>query len=116
MALVRIKDIQRQGWKDVWARYYQQRSFPTPGNYLRRSMLVALATHFATADMKVLESWIQEYGFDSPLKLTEAETQEAARRVHLAVEEAINRAEEDRNMEDEDENEDEGEEENEEDE
>ena len=89
MALIRIKDVKRQGWQDVWARYYQQRPFPTPGNYLRRSMLLALATHFGTADMGVVESWIADHGFDSPLMLTDDESTEAARRVHLAVDKAI---------------------------
>lgn len=92
MALIRIKDVKRQGWRDVWARYYQQKPFPNPGNYLRQSMLLALATHFGTADMSVIESWIVDNGFESPLMLTEDETTEAARRVHLAVEDAIARA------------------------
>ncbi|KAM5352789.1 hypothetical protein ACJ41O_005511 [Fusarium nematophilum] len=85
MALIRIKDIKRRGWDTIWARYYQQRPFPTPGNYMRQSMLLALATHFGTADMNVVESWIADQGFDSPLKLTNDETTEAARRVHEAV-------------------------------
>lgn len=84
MALVRIKDIKRRGWEDVWARYYEQRPFPTPGNYMRQSMLLALATHFETADMNVINSWIKDHGFDSPLQLTDDEATEAARRVHEA--------------------------------
>lgn len=99
MALVRIKDIKREGWQDVWARYYTQRPFPTPGNYIRRSMLLAIATHFETADMQVIESWIADHGFDSSLTLAADETMEAARRVHLAVEAATSRAEEQENLE-----------------
>jgi hypothetical protein len=56
-------------------------------------MLLALATHFGTADMSVVESWITDHGFDSPLRLNDDESTEAARRVHLAVDEAIARAE-----------------------
>jgi hypothetical protein len=41
----------------------------------------------------VVESWIADHGFDSPLKLTDEEATEAARRVHVAVEAAIYRAE-----------------------
>ncbi|KAK0728447.1 hypothetical protein B0T26DRAFT_748667 [Lasiosphaeria miniovina] len=93
MALIRIKDVKRQRWQDVWARYYQQRPFPTPGNYMRQSMLLALATYFGTAEMRVVESWIVDHGFDSPLILNDDESAEAARRVHLAVDEAIARAE-----------------------
>ncbi|KAK0725941.1 hypothetical protein B0H67DRAFT_598949 [Lasiosphaeris hirsuta] len=83
MALIHIKD----------ARYYQQRPFSTPGNYMRQSMLLALATHFGTAEMNVVESWIADHGFDSPLMLNNDESTEAARCVHLAVDEAIARAE-----------------------
>ncbi|EON96099.1 hypothetical protein UCRPA7_8405 [Phaeoacremonium minimum UCRPA7] len=93
MALIRIKDTKKDGWENVWARYYEQRPFPTPGPYMRRSMLLALATHFGAADMNVVESWIQDNGFESPLKLTEDETTEVARRVHETVEAAYARAE-----------------------
>lgn len=97
MALVRIKDVQRSGWKAVWARYYQEAPFPTPGPYLRKSMLLALATHFGTitTNMKVIDSCIKENGFDSPLILTDVETREAARRVHIVVENAVVCAEKD---------------------
>ncbi|KAK7418466.1 hypothetical protein QQX98_003958 [Neonectria punicea] len=93
MALIRIKDLKRSGWQGIWARYYEQRPFPTPGNYMRQSMLFALATHFGTVDMQVVDSWIVGHGFDSPLKLTDDEATEAARRVLVAVEAATSRAE-----------------------
>ncbi|KAI1495461.1 hypothetical protein F5X99DRAFT_403459 [Biscogniauxia marginata] len=89
MALVRIKDLKRSDWQDVWARYYTQRPFPTPGPYLRKNMLLGLTTHFETTDMSVIESWIAEQGFDSPLKLSENETMEAARRILEATEPAV---------------------------
>ncbi|KAK4182766.1 hypothetical protein QBC35DRAFT_526490 [Podospora australis] len=69
MALVHIKDIRRDGRQGVWAQYYEQCPFPTPSNYMRRSMLLALATHFGTADMNVVKSWITDYGFDCPLTM-----------------------------------------------
>jgi HNH endonuclease len=94
MALVRIKDLQRRNWQDVWARYHQHRPFPTPGNYMRKVMLLALATHFEVADMKIVESWIADHGFETPLVLQDDQAREAARRVHEAVEEAVTRAEE----------------------
>jgi hypothetical protein len=95
MALVRIKDLERRGWQDIWARYHQRRPFPTPGNYMRKAMLLALTTHFEVADMKVVESWIADHGFETPLMLQDDQTKEVARRVHEAVEEAVARAEED---------------------
>ncbi|KAM0431002.1 hypothetical protein ACHAPT_005636 [Fusarium lateritium] len=93
MTLVHIKDHKRHGWDTIWARYYQQRPFPTPGNYMRKSMLLALATHFGPADMNVVESWIADQGFESPLKLTEDESTEAARRVYEAVRARVARTE-----------------------
>lgn len=86
MALVRINDLKPRGWQDVWARYYEQRPFPTPGNYMRQGMLLARATHFETADISVVNSWIKDHGFDSPLQLTDDEAMEAPRRVHVTVE------------------------------
>lgn len=86
MALIRIKDIQRRGWEQIWARYYQQRPFATPGPYMRRSMLLALSTHFGATDMSVIESWIADHGFDTDLKLADAEATEVARRIHETME------------------------------
>jgi hypothetical protein len=85
MALVRIKSLERQGWEQTWARYYEQRPFPTPGNYMRKSMLLALATHFETTDLQVVDSWIKDHGFEAPLKMTHDESTEIARRVFETV-------------------------------
>ncbi|KAK0751901.1 hypothetical protein B0T18DRAFT_457997 [Schizothecium vesticola] len=113
VSLIRIKDVKQRGWEEVWARYYEQPPFPTPTTYLRKSMLVALATHYGKTDMPVVKSWIAGHGLDTPLKLTNEEATEAARRVHSAVEEAIFRAE--RNLSDKNNNDEEDEDEDEED-
>ncbi|KAI1174466.1 hypothetical protein F4777DRAFT_599491 [Nemania sp. FL0916] len=65
--------------------YYEQRPFATPGPYIRRRMLLALATRFGSVDAKAVERWMTDNGFETPLKLTNAEATEAARRVHVAV-------------------------------
>ncbi|KAG6062282.1 hypothetical protein E4U32_002562 [Claviceps aff. humidiphila group G2b] len=57
------------------------------------SMLMALACHFETSDLEVMNSWMTEHGFDAPLQLTDDELVETARRVHLAVEDRAIRAE-----------------------
>lgn len=93
MTLIRIKDLQRPGWEDVWARYYEQRPFPAPSKYMRESILRALATHFGSIHMHVVESWIADHGFEAPMKLTEDESVEAARRVHMVVVETAERSE-----------------------
>ncbi|RFU79208.1 hypothetical protein TARUN_3029 [Trichoderma arundinaceum] len=94
ISLIRIRHIKRPGWEVAWAQYYDQRLFPSPGNYMRQSMLIALATHYETADMKVIESWISDHSFEEPLPMAKEEIDEAARRVHKAVNDSIARAEE----------------------
>ncbi|KAI5859565.1 hypothetical protein GGS23DRAFT_615964 [Durotheca rogersii] len=93
MALICIKDLKREGWEDVWARYYTRCPFPTPGPCMRKSVLLALAIHFGAADLRVVESWVGDNGLESPLKLAEEETTKAAHRVHSAVKAAYDRAE-----------------------
>ncbi|KAK3363804.1 hypothetical protein B0T25DRAFT_445247 [Lasiosphaeria hispida] len=88
MALAHIKDLRRPGWKDVWARYHQRPPFPTPCAYMRKSIILALVTHFDTVvdEMPMLESWIAGNGLEVPLwPLTDAESVEMARRLHEAV-------------------------------
>lgn len=102
MALIRAKDLKRHKWEHVWARYYQERPFPAPGPYMRKSILVALATHFAIDDMSMVNSWLSENGFESPLRLADDEATEAARRVFVAVEGFTSRAERRRKREPED--------------
>ena len=92
MALIRIKDLKRLKWESIWARYYEERLFPTPGNYNRHSMQMALAKYSGTIDMDAIGSWISENGFDSPLPLTSDEASEAVRRtletVYMAASES----------------------------
>ncbi|UKZ72667.1 hypothetical protein TrVFT333_000300 [Trichoderma virens FT-333] len=85
MALIRAKDLGRENWQEVWARYYEQRPFPSPGNYMRKSMLKALATYFEVADMKVVESWMSDQGFDTQLQIRDDQAKELARRVHRII-------------------------------
>ncbi|KAK1995944.1 hypothetical protein LX36DRAFT_135414 [Colletotrichum falcatum] len=86
MALIRIKDLNRHNWKDTWARYYDLRPFPTPGTYMRRTMLLALACHYSTTDLDLVDSLLEDHGFETPLWLSEDETTEAARRILESVE------------------------------
>ena len=55
---------------------------------MQQSMLLS---HFETIDMRMVESWIVDHSFDSPLKLTDKEATESAGRVHVAVEAVISR-------------------------
>jgi hypothetical protein len=94
MALVRIKDTDRHGWREIWAKYYDNRPFATPGLYIRRTMLLAIVTHFEVSDSNVVASFLEEQGFEAPITLTTEEVEEVARRVHAAVEESVKHAEE----------------------
>ncbi|KAI1815259.1 hypothetical protein GGS20DRAFT_597237 [Poronia punctata] len=93
MALVRMKDLSRPGWQEIWAKYYTLRPFATPRPYMRRTMLLALAKHFETTDVKTIDSFLEGQGFEAPISLTPEETQEAARRVLMAVESSVTMAE-----------------------
>ncbi|KAL7823702.1 hypothetical protein V8C26DRAFT_433655 [Trichoderma gracile] len=85
MALIRIKDLERKNWPRVWARYYQEQPFPAPSNYMRKSIIRALATYFSVANMSIVESWVHRYGFESYHIQDELVKKEIARRVHLLV-------------------------------
>lgn len=103
MALIRIKDLKRRGWETIWARYYDQRPFPTPGPYMRKSMLLAIATHFETTDIEVVNSWIKGNGFETAeLELTKEEADQAARLVLEAVEAAETKTDLEENPDEED--------------
>ncbi|EHK46050.1 hypothetical protein TRIATDRAFT_274069 [Trichoderma atroviride IMI 206040] len=93
MALVRIRDLDRRGWQDVWARYYTQQPFATPGQYMSKSMLLAIATHQGTIDYQEVLAFCAEQSFDPPLTLDDDESREIARRVHLSVEQAVKEVE-----------------------
>ncbi|CAG9994488.1 unnamed protein product [Clonostachys byssicola] len=86
MALFRIKDVRTRGWETVWSKYYTNRPFPTPTPYMRKNMLLAIATHFETTSMEVIESWMTDHGFVSmSLELTIEESDEVARIVIEAM-------------------------------
>lgn len=85
MGMIRIKDLNRPGWQDTWARYYEQGPFPTPRKYMRKSMVLALATHYGTMDMGVVDSWLVKHGFDSPLTLTTLPLKTTTKSIRLTV-------------------------------
>lgn len=85
MALLRLKDCGSDGWQQIWARYYEQRPFPPTNNYMRKAMIKALATYFEVADMKVVESWVSDQGFDTQIQIQDDQAKELARRVHRIV-------------------------------
>ncbi|KAI5922682.1 hypothetical protein F4810DRAFT_247327 [Camillea tinctor] len=81
MALIRIKDLKREGWREIWARYYTQQPFPTPGPYIRKQLLLGLASHYEATDIESIGSWLNGNGFETPIILNASETNEMVRRV-----------------------------------
>ncbi|KAI1120063.1 hypothetical protein F5Y10DRAFT_290414 [Nemania abortiva] len=88
MALVRIRDIKAPYWKQVWARYFTRQLFPTPGNYLRQSMLLAINQHFQTTDARLIESWMRGQGFEQPITLSYEDAKRVANRIQAALKNA----------------------------
>lgn len=45
IALIRIRELNKRGWEEVWAKYYGYKPFATPGKYFlqRTGRLLALA-------------------------------------------------------------------------
>jgi 3-phosphoglycerate kinase len=56
---------------------------------MRRKMLVAIVSRFEDSDPAVVESFLEGQGFEIPIKLTDDEAEETARRVRAAVEEPV---------------------------
>ncbi|KAI0444181.1 hypothetical protein F4803DRAFT_549387 [Xylaria telfairii] len=81
MALVRIRDIDPEGWKGVWARYLTQKPFPTPGNYVLKHLLITINQHFQTTDMEFLEAWISGLRFERPITPSKEEAARVAKRL-----------------------------------
>ena len=94
MAMVRMKDLESKGWQEVWAYYKEHKPFATPGPHLRKSMLMAMSKTHKIPDLQIIDSWMKEHGFEEPhVNLTEEEAAEASRRVLMAVEHQVERAE-----------------------
>ncbi|KAI0202598.1 hypothetical protein F4808DRAFT_420699 [Astrocystis sublimbata] len=94
LALVRMRDIQPHGWKETWARLFTTKPFPTPGPYLRETILLAINQYLGTTDLKLIESWIRGQGFDDPIQLSSEHANRVASRVKAAIEE-VEEADED---------------------
>ncbi|KAI0870434.1 hypothetical protein GGS24DRAFT_492989 [Hypoxylon argillaceum] len=102
MALVRARDADMPGWKEEWARYFTEQPFPTPGSYLRNSMLGAINQRFGVTDAKLIENWLQGQGVEAPIELSPCEAEIVASRVK-SLEKSAQMEEEDEEEEDEEE-------------
>ncbi|KAK1779621.1 hypothetical protein QBC45DRAFT_325613 [Copromyces sp. CBS 386.78] len=59
LALIRIRQLKRTGWEDVWARYRTNKPFATPGRYTRTGMLLAMAAHNEITAPEEIEGFLR---------------------------------------------------------
>ena len=69
------------GWETVWAKLRTGRPWPTPGRYLRQSMLLALARAAGDVNEEEIVGLIDDRVFVVPERLALNEEEEVARRV-----------------------------------
>ncbi|KAK3400002.1 hypothetical protein B0T20DRAFT_407567 [Sordaria brevicollis] len=66
MALTRIRELNRNGWQEIWAKYSTSRPFATPGRYLRTGMLLALTANSEVISPGELEKFVLQSETDVP--------------------------------------------------
>ncbi|KAI9853715.1 MAG: hypothetical protein M1813_001831 [Trichoglossum hirsutum] len=104
VTLLRSRSYRQPGWEQVWTELKTGHPWPTPGPYLRRSMLLTLARLIGdVTDEEYVESLINENTFNTPDCLAVDEEEEIARRVQEICEGNVDKGEEDEGEEEEDE-------------
>ncbi|KAI9772640.1 MAG: hypothetical protein M1840_000234 [Geoglossum simile] len=81
VSLLRCRQQREPGWENAWVKLRTGKPWPTPGRYLRESMLLSLARTVRDLEDGEIETLIQERTFDVPERLADDEEKEVARRV-----------------------------------
>ncbi|KAI9767944.1 MAG: hypothetical protein M1839_004308 [Geoglossum umbratile] len=89
VTLLRCRQYKQPGWERVWAMLKTNRPWPTPGPYLRRSMLMALAQAVGNVDEAEMEKLVESNTFCDEKCLAKDEEEEVARRVGESHEELV---------------------------
>ncbi|KAH0556019.1 hypothetical protein GP486_006041 [Trichoglossum hirsutum] len=108
VSLLRCRQQREPGWENIWVKLRTGQPWPTPGRYLRQSMLLVLAKTVGNLSEGEIEGLVQERAFDVPERMAHSEEEEIARRVlevHQELEEECLRKEENEEGEDEEEDE-----------
>ena len=84
MTLLRLRQYREPGWETAWTRLVSCRPWPTPGPYLRKSMLVRLASLVGDATEEEVDQLVENFTINPPTGLREPEEAEIGRRV-LAI-------------------------------
>jgi HNH endonuclease len=95
VSLLRCRYYQQPGWQEVWQKLKTSQPWPTPGRYLRESMLLCLAraTDSEISD-DTIEKLIQEHTFSTTDRLSDDEEEEIVRRMQEIHEGKIKEQEE----------------------
>ncbi|KAI9767852.1 MAG: hypothetical protein M1840_005345 [Geoglossum simile] len=89
VTLLRCRQYKQPGWERVWTTLKTNRPWPTPGPYLRRSMLIALAQAVGNVDEAEIEKLVESNTFRDGRCLAKDEEDEIARRVGESHEELV---------------------------
>ncbi|KAI9774729.1 MAG: hypothetical protein M1839_001649 [Geoglossum umbratile] len=89
VTLLRCRQYKQPGWETVWATLKTNQPWPTPGPYLRRSMLMALAQAIGNVDNAAIENLVDSNTFRAEKSLAKDEEDEIARRVEESHEELV---------------------------
>ena len=86
VTLLRLRAARRDGWEEIWAEYAGTNPWPTPGKYLRRSMLLAMARQTTYLEEEELERLMLDQTFAESVSLSGEEEAEIARRIEVCTE------------------------------
>ncbi|KAI9763108.1 MAG: hypothetical protein M1840_000920 [Geoglossum simile] len=89
VTVLRCRQYKQPGWEGVWAALKTNRPWPTPGPYLRRSMLITLAEAIGVVDEAEIERLVESHTFRDEKRLAKDEEDEIARRVVESHEELV---------------------------
>ena len=81
VSLLRCRRQREPGWENAWVNFRTGQPWPTPGRYLRQSMLLALARTVGDLNEGEIEGLVKERTFDVPERLADDEEKEVARRM-----------------------------------
>ncbi|KAH0538715.1 hypothetical protein FGG08_004732 [Glutinoglossum americanum] len=89
ISLLHCRQYNQPGWETTWTKLKTSQPWPTPGPYLRQSMLMTLAKAVGNVSEADIEKLVENHTFDGQGRLAEDEEQEIARRIEEGHEELV---------------------------
>jgi hypothetical protein len=80
VSILRCRQYREPGWENPWIKLRTGQPWPTPGRYLRQSMLLALERTAGDLNEGEIAGLVQQRTFDVPERMADGE-EEVARRV-----------------------------------